>query len=243
MTPSIVSSAPARRRRHATPAGVSRTARTTRAARVRHGARATLIAAAIACHAAAPAQAQRGGRDAPGPNLQIVPKIGVVTPLNAISEEAEVSNGLGFGVAAELVVPRLPVNLRVNLDHAYTADIVMRNAAGTLVGTVEITNVVGDLVLRPLAANARFQPYFLGGGGVRFYSYDVTVAGPAGLTDAVNATRRATLHVGGGIDVRMGPLALLLELSDYVSTVPDDVGGTRLQNDLFGLLGFRVAMF
>jgi hypothetical protein len=176
-------------------------------------------------------------------NLQLVPKLGVYTPLNSLTDGAEAEVGVAFGLAGEFVLPRLPFNIRVNLDHANATNIVTRDAAESALGTVSITNVTGDIVLRPLAATALFRPYFLGGAGVKLYSFDVPAPGRADLAGVVGTTRRTTLHVGGGVDVRFGPAALLLEVSDYLSTLPDAEGGTRLQNDLFGMIGFRVTMF
>jgi hypothetical protein len=175
--------------------------------------------------------------------VQIVPKLGVYTPLNTLTDGAEAEIGAAFGVAGEFMLPRLPFSIRVNLDHGNTTNIVTRDAAESVLGTVAITNVTGAVVLRPFAATALFQPYFLGGGGVKLYSFDVPTPGQADLAGVVATTRRATLHVGGGVNVRFGPAALLLEVSDYLSTLPFAEGGTRLQNDLFGMIGFRVTMF
>lgn len=198
--------------------------------------RSALLAAALAAAAAAPAQAQDF-------NLQVVPKIGAFSPLNTLTRDAEVELGLAIGAAAELLLPRLPFDVRVNVDHATGADIIARDPSEAVLGTVSLTAVVADVVVRPLAATARFQPYFLAGGGVKAYAWDVPAAGTAELFAATATSRRAALHVGGGVDVRFGPAAVLLEIGDYVSTMPAGDGGTRLQNDLFGMLGFRVSMF
>jgi hypothetical protein len=179
---------------------------------------------------------------AQGINLQVVPKVGISMPLGTLGDNTEVANALAFGVAGELALPRLPVNLRINVEYAHDADIVERTAAETVHGEATILAVVGDVVLRPLPGTALAQPYFLGGAGIK--TYDITTGPAAGpeLAPAAGTTSRFTLHIGGGLDVRFGPLALVLEVSDYISTFP--VGGdARVQHDIFGMIGFRVAMF
>jgi hypothetical protein len=179
---------------------------------------------------------------AQGMNVQVVPKIGISMPLGTLGDNTEIANALAIGAAAELILPRLPVNLRVNLDYAHTADIVERSASEAVHGEATIVNFVGDLVLRPLPATATAQPYFLGGAGIK--TYDIALDSGAGpeLSLAAGTTTRFALHIGGGLDVRFGPLALVLEVSDYISTLPlgDDA---RTQHDIFGMIGFRVAMF
>jgi hypothetical protein len=179
---------------------------------------------------------------AQGANVQVVPKIGISMPLGSLGDNTELANGLALGVAAELTLPRLPVNLRANLEYAHTADIVERSATESVHGEATILNLVGDVVLRPLPATATAQPYFLGGAGIK--TYDIAVGPTAGpdLSRTAGTTTRFALHIGGGLDVRFGPMALVLEISDYISTLPlgDD---SRTQHDVFGMIGFRVAMF
>jgi hypothetical protein len=175
-------------------------------------------------------------------NLQVVPKVGVFTPLAPFGETSELASTLAFGVAGELLLPLLPVNLRVNLDHASTTDIVRRDPTEAVLGTARITAVVGNVVLRPFDAAALFQPYFVAGGGAKIYEVDreAVVADLAGLDRRFT---RGTVHVGGGVDVRFGPMALLLEVGNYMSTLEARPGDSRVQHDAFGLLGFRVTMF
>ncbi|HSJ26356.1 MAG TPA: hypothetical protein VK929_16875 [Longimicrobiales bacterium] len=175
-------------------------------------------------------------------NLQVVPKIGVFTPLAPFGETSELQSTLALGLAAELLLPSWPVNLRANLEHATTTDIVRRDASETVLGTARITTVVGDVVLRPFAAPATFQPYLLAGGGVKIHEIDREV-GTLDLSGLAERFTRGTLHVGGGVDARFGPLAVLLEVGNYMSTVEAVSGESRVQHDAFGMLGFRVSMF
>jgi hypothetical protein len=177
-----------------------------------------------------------------GVNLQVVPKIGVFTALGTFGENSELESSLAYGVAGEVTLPALPVNLRINLDHASATNIVRRDATEAVLGTASITAVVGQLVFRPLAPAALFQPYFLAGGGVKRYDF-TREAGAPELVGIGHSATRGTVHIGGGVDVRFGPLALLLEVGNYMSTLAADAGESRLQHDAFGMLGFRVSMF
>jgi opacity protein-like surface antigen len=193
------------------------------------------LVVAVTLPAAAPAAAQ-------GINLQLVPKAGLSMPIGTLGDDTEIENGFALGVAAELILPGLPVNLRANLDYALPADIVERSAAERVQGEATILNIAGDVVLRPLPATAAAQPYFMGGLGVR--TFDISVATTVGpdLGAASGRTTRFALHVGGGLDVRAGPLAFVLELSDYISTLRFGEDSS-LQHGVFGMVGFRVSMF
>lgn len=192
------------------------------------------VALALAVQVA-PARAQ-------GPNVQLVPKAGLFMPLNALTDAAEVDMGLALGLAVELTLPRLPVDLRANLEYAIATDIVERSAAETVLGELSLLAITGDVVLRPLPATAVAQPYFLGGAGIKTYDISLEPGAPDDLLGMEGTTTRFALHIGGGVDVRFGPLSLVLEISDYISRIETGTGDTRLQNDVFGMIGFRVAM-
>jgi hypothetical protein len=192
---------------------------------------AAALCAAMLAHAPAAAQA---------PNLEILPRIGMSMPLGTLADNTEIDMALALGVTAELVLPRLPFNLRANLDYGRAADIVQRTTLEPVLGSASILAIVGDVVLRPLPPTAFAQPYFVAGGGITRYEIEI---GPVADTRLrTGTTTRATFHIGGGFDVSVGPLSLVLQVSDYISTFPDE-GGSRLQNHVFGTIGFRVAMF
>lgn len=178
-----------------------------------------------------------------GLNLQLVPKIGVSTSLGGLTESTEIRPALAYGVAAEITLPFLPVNVRANADVAHSAPLEQRSAAQPRVGTVTLTSIVGDLVLRPLPRAAIAQPYFLGGAGIKQYDMDLESRAGGELSGIEESASRFTVHVGGGLDVRFGVLAVVLEVGDYISSFRDANGNSKLQNDLVGLLGFRVSMF
>ena len=196
-----------------------------------------LAAAALASAGlATPASAQ-------GINVEILPRAGLYMPLNALTEEAELDNVFAVGVAAELVVPGLPFNLRANLDYANTTDIVERSAAEIVLGEATLLAVTGDVVLRPRSVAGTAHPYVLAGVGMKRYDIRLNDSAHGSLVGMDGTRTRLALHVGGGVDVRVGPLAVVLEISDYIGSVETGDGDTRWQNDVFGMVGFRVAMF
>jgi len=195
-----------------------------------------LIAAltAAATWAAAPAAAQV--------NFELVPRIGVYTPLAPFGPDAELQSSLAFGVGGELVLAMLPVGLRVNLDHASTTEIRRRDPTEALLGTAQITAVVGSLVVRPFAAAPLFQPYFMAGGGAKFYDISLEPGVPD-LAGMAGRSSRATVQVGGGVDLRLGVVSVVLEVANYMNSLATAPGQSRTQHDAFGTLGIRVAMF
>jgi opacity protein-like surface antigen len=197
---------------------------------------AVIVALIVLCRSAPPVLAQ-------GINVQVLPKAGLYMPLNALTDDAELDNAFAIGVAGELVLPGLPFNLRANLDYANTMDIAERSAAETVFGEATLLAVTGDIVLRPLARTGSAHPYFMGGAGIKTYDIRLNTAAPPSLVGMDGTTTRFTFHVGGGVDVRLGPLSLVLEIGDYVGSIETGEGDTRWQNDVFGMMGFRVAMF
>ena len=92
--------------------------------------------------------------------------------------------------------------------------------------------VAGDLVLRPLPKLILIQPYVFAGGGWRQYDFDVS--NTAALDDAGDPT----VHLGGGLDLTLGPLALNAEVGDYLSwyAIQADADD-ELQHDVFVTVG------
>jgi hypothetical protein len=179
-----------------------------------------------------------------GINLQIVPKIGGFFPANELGatrlgSDSRLESGLAIGLAGELVLPALPVNVRANLEYAPSVDLTFAEGVGRREGN-NLLLLVGDVVLRPFPATAGVQPYLLLGAGLKRYEFDDDAAPRLG-------TRRdVAFHVGVGLDYPLGPLALVAELSDYVSRFAQPRGaeqGSRIQNDLFAMVGFRIGMF
>ncbi|MBI4545476.1 MAG: hypothetical protein HY703_09795 [Gemmatimonadetes bacterium] len=210
-----------------------------------------LLALALAAGAPA-ARAQ-----VPGVNLQVVPKIGAYLPVSDLAElrdtvSAEMEAGLAIGLALELNLPLSPINIRGNLEYATDSKV---SAEGVRQGDEAETTLlalVGDIVYRPLPRIIVVQPYVLAGAGVKRYDFDEEDLRQAG-EDLRNAfpedATDFTLHLGAGLDVKLGPIALLVEVSDYISWFKRESSGagsgdgSEIQNDVFGMVGFRVGLF
>jgi hypothetical protein len=177
--------------------------------------------------------------------LQLLPRIGVATPLGRLTESTEMRTALAFGIAAELQLPALPFSVRANLDHIRAAGISERSAEQPVVGEADITLLVGDVVLRPFAATsaaAATQPYILAGAGVKRYRLRLD-SRVDGELDVPHEISRLTVHLGGGADVRVGRFVLILEVADYLSTFVSGNDTSQLQHDVVGVLGLRVSLF
>jgi hypothetical protein len=187
-----------------------------------------LILAALTM-AATPAAAQ-----VPGVNVAIAPRIGVYAPLGNLMEtstsEFKIKSGLGLGLSVELDLPLSPINVRANLDATVGRDV---EEDGVKVGDVDVVNLTGDLVFRPIPRVVA-QPYLLAGAGIKRYSSGF------GAGDG-NSTSDFTGHVGAGIDGKLGPLGFMAEVSDYISSFSSN-GDSKLQNDMFIMAGLRIGL-
>jgi hypothetical protein len=207
---------------------------------------APILALAIGLGAAtAPAAAQ----DAAAATLLVTPRVGAHLPLRMLARypvgagqesRFELGAGPALGLAAELSLPRWPVNVRANFDVALGAG-VEQTGVGAQSGDATVLAVVADVVYRPLPRLQPVSPYLFLGAGLRRYAFDLdeTAAGfPADDT-------APALHLGGGADFGLGPLALAAEAGLYASRFEPDVlhGGRRVQHDLFLRLGVRFGMF
>lgn len=197
---------------------------------------ATLAIAALAVLAAAPLHAQ-----APAVDLNLVPKIGYFVPLSDLTTargtfedvETKLKNSFAIGLAAELDVLLLPVDLRANLEYAMDTGIEdVDGSDGTLLV------LTGDLVFRPLPTPF-LQPYLIGGAGIKQYDLSFGTLGDEDSSDL-------TLHLGAGLDLKFGPLSIMAEASDYISwfeqATSSDSSSKRIQNDVFVMIGFRVGL-
>lgn len=189
-----------------------------------------LIAGMLAV-TAGPAAAQ-----VPGVDLVIAPRAGLFMPLSSLVEasespERQIKSGLAFGVTAELDLPASPVNFRVGLDA--TQGRPLEKAGAT--GKADIVNLVGDIVFRPLPRVVVLQPYLLAGGGFKWYTFKEA---PSDMEDR----RDITGHFGAGVDLKLGSIGLVAEVSDYVSSFMSESGSKRLQNDVFLMAGLRIGL-
>jgi hypothetical protein len=183
--------------------------------------------------AGAPAYAQ-----VPGINVHLGARAGIFSPMGALAESTEgelkLQRGLGIGASIELDIPLSPINVRANVDAAMGAKLELdgEEIPDTEVDVIAIT---GDLVFRPLPRIVVLQPYLLAGGGVKRYSFSTNVFSE----DRSDFTG----HIGAGADLKFGPISVLAEISDYISSFKNEgTDESKLQNDVFVMVGFRIGM-
>lgn len=203
----------------------------------------TLVAIVLGLATATSAQAQ-----VPGIDLVVIPKVGAFVPLSDLGDVTDsgqtlgvsASSDLAIGLGLELDLPLSPINFRGNVEYVPSTDI---SVSGTTAGgdfEAEILTLVADAVYRPLPRLVVTQPYFLAGAGIKRYDFSDN---DGVLQDGVSSsTSDFTLHVGAGLDVGLGPIRLLGEVSDYISWF-DLAGDSNMQNDVFAMAGFRVGLF
>lgn len=209
----------------------------------------TVVAAlAGAALFAAPAAAQ-----VPGLELTVLPKVGFYSPASdlaaaqdALGEVVDDRGGsLALGLALELGVPLTSLGVRVGFDYVTGSEFTYEDEAA-VEATAEQTMlaITGDVVLRPIPRLVVVQPYLLAGAGVKRYDFsfdedagtDIETAFPESETDF-------TVHAGIGIDLGLGPIALVAELSDYISWYETGADESEMQNDLFLMAGVRLGLF
>lgn len=197
-----------------------------------------LLAACLMAFAA-PLTAQ-----APGVDLKVNPRVGLYVPLTDLGDVggaagtivSEQGGNLAFGLGVELGIAALPVGLRANVDYA-TGSELTSEGMGDQVLERSVFMLAGDLVFRPLPDLIILQPYFFAGGGVR--QYDFTAADATDLGDITDPM----VHVGGGLDLTLGPLALNAEVGDYVSWFETQEGAdSEMQHDLFVTVGIVIGL-
>ncbi len=194
--------------------------------------------------------ASAGTAQMPGVSLDILPQVGGHLPLADLPQApsatgvAELEATLAFGGAVELGLPMLPVNLRA-AAFTTTSSSVSATGLGETVDQKLIV-AVGDLVLRPFPKIIFFEPYLMGGAGVKRYDYDLADVTVGDFQDGNDLT----YHVGLGLDIGLGPLAAVIEVNDYISqyqfedpATGAEVGESELQQDLFASVGIRIGIF
>jgi hypothetical protein len=193
----------------------------------------TLFAALLLATAALPAPTTA---QLPGIGVRLVPKAGMYRPLGDLAEGFRAENHWAVGVAAELDLPFLPIDIRANVDFTPKNDIV--TDSGVRAGTASIMNLAGDVLLRPLPGIIPVQPYLFVGGGVKKYRFNDFTSGVFGSGDNRS---EPTLHAGAGVGFGIGPLGVMIEGGDYVSRF-EHAGDSKLQNDLYGMVGLRLGI-
>ena len=191
-----------------------------------------------------------------GLSVDLVPKVGFYSPADDLEAAADAAGeivddrggSLAVGLALDLGVPLSPLNVRVGFDYVTASEFTYADTTGAdleATGEQTMLAITGDVILRPIPKLLIVQPYFLAGAGVKRYDFsfadaaegsDIEEAFPESETDF-------TVHAGLGVDLGIGPIALVAELSDYVSWYEVEGGDSRMQNDLFLMAGLRVGVF
>lgn len=179
---------------------------------------AMLAAPLFALVAAAPAQAQ--GR------LTVTPLVGGYIPGNDIQEIADGADQvsidkkatLGLGLNVELGW------LRGSVAYASGAKISAEEGESPElngeIGEGSVLAAAVDVVVRPIPRLIVVQPYLLGGLGLKRTDYDWETEG---IADAFPEDQSDfTVHVGVGADVMLGPVGLVVEVTDFISKQGDD---------------------
>ncbi len=144
---------------------------------------------------------------------------------------------LAYSLGLELPVTG-PFSGRATLAYGTAANLPIDEAACLdCEATTGLLAATAALVFRPLPGSLAFQPYLLGGGGVKHY--DLESLDELARAPLVDQSRK-TAVIGAGIEVRLGPLRIVTEISDYVSPIfaEDDV--ETMQHDLFWTAGLML---
>ncbi len=203
----------------------------------------TVATAAALVMLASPAAAQ-----APGLEVKLNPRIGLYEPLTKLTDApnavTEMKGSLAVGLGLELRFGASPFGIRANMDYATSSSVETSSGGVTLGDSPDATllAVVGDVVLRPLPRLPVVKPYLFAGGGLK--QYDVTASSVT--YESFKNESDLTVHLGGGLDLGLGPFALNAEVGDYVSwsDFRSTAGETdkKTQHDLFVTIGLAIGM-
>jgi len=174
----------------------------------------------------------------PGVNLNLFPRVGVFQPRSNLTEEgveAKLRGGLAIGLSAEFTLPLLP-DIRANLEYVPKVGTTQNDVDDDTENS--LLALTADLVMSLAPPLSPIKPYLLVGGGVKRYEFDSSIGTSTKESDP-------TLHVGAGVGLKLGPLLLVGEASDYISRFEFDNtdSGKKLQNDIFFMVGFKIGMF
>jgi hypothetical protein len=147
--------------------------------------------------------------------------------------ELERGSTLGLGLNLHLGM------LRVSTAYATGATISEDGVDGeSEIGDGSVLTATADLVLRPLPRLIVVQPYVLGGVGYKRESYSIDAQGfPDELDDPAN---EVVGHLGLGVDISLGGLTLVAEVSDFIGRNNND---SWKVHDAFGMVGLKFNLF
>jgi hypothetical protein len=169
--------------------------------------------------------------------ITVSPMVGAYVPAGSFRElqaqagELERGSTLGLGLNVGLGM------LRASLAYASGATISRDDG---ITGEEEIGDgsvLVGaaDLVIRPLPKLIVVQPYLLGGIGYKKEEYKLE-SGFENIED----DNSVVLHAGVGLDISLGRLSLVGEVSDFIGRNDEDKWKVH---DAFGMVGLKFRLF
>jgi hypothetical protein len=178
--------------------------------------------------------------------LRLIPAVGLYTPSADLpspregAEDLKKEGTLAYGLALELGTPD-KVSFRINALHATDSEVPY-----TDVGCDEdcarstLSAATATLAIRPFPTILVADIYLLGGGGVKRYDFTVEDLQDEGVEAILNDQNQLTGHVGGGVELNLGLVRLVGEVTDLISQfdAEGDVGETdSLQHDFFFTIG------
>jgi hypothetical protein len=192
----------------------------------------------------APLQAQDDGLD-----VRLNPRIGLYESLTSLAEveqagetvAAELGGALALGLSLQIDGGMLPIGVRVNVEYVTGSQVYWENGGiRTEEGEVTLLTAAGDVMVRVLPRSFVVSPYLFAGGGLKHYDFTLSVDS---TIDEFRNESDPTFHFGGGIDLGLGPLALVAEIGDYVSWYePDPTLEAQEQHDMFVTVGLSIGL-
>lgn len=197
-----------------------------------------------------------GGAGAPGgpgalaaQGLELIPQAGVFHQLNSLGhvegpdgavELGRRESTLALGIGAELGA-RGPVSLRGTVLFGTSSDIPVSGAACADCSAPSTLLVAGGaLLFRPFPTVLLARPYLLGGAAVKKLGFDDRDLRSSGFRRVVSESSRQAVQVGVGLEIGLGLIDAVVEVSDYVSRFEPSSGRGGLQNDVFVMVGLRL---
>lgn len=176
-----------------------------------------------------------------GARVYVIPKVGVYTSVSTLAEfdgrSFDLDSSPGLGLAVEVSFPGTRFGVRGNVEYA-TGTEVLSHGRSLSENNNTVLVATADLLYR-IRGDAQVRPYVFGGLGVKHYEFEVPSVGgfDGGVTDF-------TVRPGLGVEINVGFGAVIAEVSDYISWFkPEDRGSSKMQNDIFGMVGIRIGLF
>ncbi len=170
--------------------------------------------------------------------ITVSPMVGAYMPAGSFRElqaqagELERGSTLGLGLNVGLGM------LRASVAYASGATISREGVQGEdKVGDGTVLTGTADLVLKPLPKLIFVQPYLVGGVGYKKENYSFT---ESGFEDVADGEKGVVVHAGVGVDLSLGRLSLIGEISDFIGRDNRDKWKVH---DAFGMIGLKFNLF